>query len=59
MVSEEQNLKTTMLNKIKKHEAELLDLTLKLHLPQYEQQENLTIMQREKELRLSALIYII
>ena len=51
MVSEEQNLKASMLTKIEKYQAEIEDLSAKLHLPPYEQKDGLTIMQQEKDLR--------
>jgi len=51
MVSEEKNLKESMLTKIEKYKAEIEDLSVKLALPLYEQREGLTIMQKEKDLR--------
>ena len=51
MVSEEKNLKESMLAKIENYQAEIEDLSEKLHLPRYEQKEGLTIMQSEKDLR--------
>ena len=59
MVSEEQNLKTTMLSKIEKCEGEILDLSVKLHVPVLELEEDLTIMQKEKTLRYYTVLNII
>uniref|UniRef100_H2YML3 Protein regulator of cytokinesis 1 n=1 Tax=Ciona savignyi TaxID=51511 RepID=H2YML3_CIOSA len=54
MVSEEHNLKTNMLEKIERFQAEVEELTEKMHLPAYEMPECLNIMQREKEIRTQA-----
>ncbi|CAK8677002.1 unnamed protein product [Clavelina lepadiformis] len=52
MVSEEKNLKSTMLVKIDRFQAEVADLSTKLNLPPYEMPFGMTIMEREKDLRL-------
>nr|CAB3265130.1 protein regulator of cytokinesis 1 [Phallusia mammillata] len=54
MVSEEQNLKKNMLEKIDGYVVEVDELTTKLGLPSYEPSSGLTIMQREKDWRMQA-----
>lgn len=51
MVKEEKQLKKTMLENIDRYKEEISLFTSKLSLPHYDQEQGMTIMQQEKDLR--------